>query len=336
MLKPRHCYSSEDAFNNALFNNCADVHAYALSANKRTQVKFLINNEKTAVCNKENKFFIISDSGRSHLLNKENAEQLLEFISIIRDTRIETYQCLGFVYDTSPSKRMTHRSIRVSLGRITDKVIDNDNLPINQLKEDPTYANRVWDGYLDRFEAILKEFVSLCEGKSSDITYWFFNDRFLMVPLNNDHNGPFKHFSLRLQWVKDNKINNIALQCGDKTVLFYEVTYVEGSSTLNEVIEGFIDSLYRLVDKYDAARGGGVIGFIESVPVNLSEDRKHFMEYVGGRGVSSDGHDNTYYSMIVNVNSDAAPAWSKTYFYYEKQFLNDLIDGLRFLVNYEV
>lgn len=341
MLKARHCYANENAFNAAKFRELATVSAYALHPGLRTQVKFLIGNKETEETGGDNRFFIMDDKIRSKAFFRADAEALLKFIDIIRDDRIETYQCGDLVYDTKQTKnalsdnKYTRRYIRGTFSNFGFVLVNNENITPAAIKDDPTLPDVSWKQSLDRFEEILKAFIDACDGKKTEANPWFVQGRFLMLPLHNKHNGAFKPHSLRLNWVLTGRPNHIAFQAGEKTVLFYAINK-DDTSSLEEVIEGFIDSLYRLIDAFNSSPVSEDQMFIKAIPVKLSKDREAFMEYVGGRETGGENHEGNYRGMIVNVNSDAAPAWSKVHFNYNHDFVCDLVDGLRFLTSYEV
>lgn len=335
MLKSRNSYASENAYQAALFRELCTVRSYTLSPGLRVQVKFLIENEKTAETGHASRFFIISEKDRSKAYYREDAITLLKFISVIRNRDVDSYQSCGLVYEVIKRPKYISRVIKYTLSKDSGHVLTNEHIGLLEINDDPTYSETFWDQGLDRFKEILQTFIDVCDGKSTNTTEWFRQGRFLMLPLHNSHSGPFKVHSLRLNWTSNKKINNLAFQCRDKSILFYALNK-ENTSSLKEITEGFIDSLYRLIDTFKNHNPVHVDSFVHSVPVILSEDRKHFMEYVGGRGVSGEDGPNSYKTMIVNVNSDAAPAWSKTYFHYNHDFVCDLIDGIRFLTDYKV
>lgn len=327
MLKARHCYSNENAFHNALFREKATIHSFALNPGHRVQVKFLIANEETAVTGRESIFYILDDKYRSRAFTLRDAENLLNFIAVVRDRRVSTYQEAGMVYDTSVGGNYTRRYIRSNHQQGYESIISNDNIAPVDIKNDPEYADKHWEQSLNRFEDIIKEFINVCSGKVPVISSWFVQGRFLMFPLNNRFNGVFKTHCLRLNWTREKKLNHLAFQSGANTVLFYGLNK-DNTSSLTEVCEGFIDGMYRMVDAYKA-HNDDMDMFIGSTPVILSEDRKHFMEYVGARGVGGESFDGAFRSIIISINSDASPAWSKVHFHYNHEFLCDLVDGIR-------
>ncbi|AEV89726.1 hypothetical protein OBP_289 [Pseudomonas phage OBP] len=334
MLKARHCYATETAFHNALFREKATAHVFALNPAGRVQVKFLIGNEETAVTGRENVFFIIDSADRNRMFNLRDAKNILDLIAIIRDKRVSTYQGAGLVYDTSVGGKYIRRYLRTSHQQAHESIISNDGMVPLDLKNDPKFAEKHWEESLNRFEEIIREFINVCDGKKVSINKWFRQRRYMMLPLHNAFNGPFKVHSLRLNWTQDMRVNNIAFQVGEKTVLFYAL-HKENTSSLTDVTEGFIDAIYRILDEYKVFVDDDDM-FVSSTPVILSDDRKHFMEYVGGRGVGGDSYEGGFRTIILNVNSDASPAWSKIHFHYEPNFICDLVDGLRFCTDFEI
>lgn len=343
MLKPKHCYSDEATYNYHLFLHTATVRAYALNPHSMTQVKFILRNEKTRelICDKRDRFFFVNREGRSRFFYADDAKSILQFLEIIKHPDISDY--------VDPISRVKYRSleggnkgewITALIGNNDERIIDSGSVkPARRTLEGIKTRERAFVDMCVRLKEILEQFIEVTDHDftlENTLPYHFANERMTVLPLINKQNGWMTSSSLRLQVIKreDEELkNSICLNYKGKDILFYSRDKsIESSSSLSEVVEGFITGLKTLVDDYHNHNDDANF-FIKAIPVPLSEDRKYFMEYVAGRGVGGDGHDGPYRTMIVNVNSDAAPGSSKTHFHYHPEFMEDLYSGLRFLVN---
>lgn len=338
MLKPKHCYANEEVYNYNLFLHTATIRSYALNPQAMTQVRFILRNEKTREldCDKRDRFFFLNRDGKSKFFYVDDAKAILGFLDIIQHPDISDY--------TDPATRIKYRSlsdngskgefITAFISNRDERIIDNSSVMAMMV-----IRKQVFTEMCERLKAIMTEFIEVIDHDiplEGSLSSHFAIGRFTVLPLNNKQNGWMTRSSLRLQVIDRNQEelkNSICLNYQGKDVLFYSRdSHIEGSSSLSEVVEGFIAGFKNLVNEYHN-HYDDINYYIGAIPVTLSEDRKNFMEYVGGRGVGGDNHEGTYRTMIVNVNSDAAPVSSKVNFHYHPEFMDDLYNGLRFLVN---
>lgn len=334
MLKSKESYPNNEVYEYNRFMELATVRSYALSPSKRTQVKFLLNNKDVEELNQKPRFLIITPEGRSRAFYYNGAKLLLGFINTVRTMESGTLELAGGVVAFTVRNDSAY-VITAVIGGKDERIIEANNLSKIGLQANPNHRRDEFNKSLDRFEAVIQAFIDIVDGKENDTAPHFEQGRWLMYPLHNAHVSVNGNNYLRLNWTAAGKANNILFSNKGKDCLFYSLSK-EDTSSLSEISEGFIDGIYQLVDEFDKSPHCELDSFRKAYPVVLGDDRKEFMEYVGGRGISSTNHEGEYRVLIVNVNSDAAPGYSKTMFHYDKQFVNDLIDGLRFLYNYEI
>lgn len=343
MLKPKHCYANEEVYKYNLFLHKARIHSFALNPYSMTQVKFVMNSKETidSDCEQENFFVFCNRDGKTRTMNRKDAESIIKFVDIINDPRIEDYadKLSRLNYHTVKGKASTREFISVMIAGNPANIIDTNVVSVLPNETGDAKRRQVFDDVLKRLKRIMRQFIDLDDAGTYDaltIPYTFGTGIFTFVPLNNKYSGWTANGGLRLQkvlvdgeWVN----NHICFNYKGRDLLFYNrVRNVPGSSSLTEVVEGFITGLKTLVSEYEEYQGD-VNYYVGSVRIDLSEDRKHFMEYVGGRGVGGDNYQGPFNTMIINVNSDAAPAASKVWFHYDPEFMKDLYNGLRYLVN---
>lgn len=336
MLKSRECYGNEEAYHNALFRERATLHAFALSTVTRIQVKFLIGNDETAVTKRENIFFLQDERSRSRAYTRQEAENLINFFAIIRDKRVTTYQEHGFIYDVKEFKGNRICLIRGAYQNGSDVIITNNTYSDKAIAEDPGIMERHWLQSLDRFESIIQAFIDACDGKPVGIDPYLIQRNAISIPLTNKYVGPYRSYGLRLNWIPDGRVNSLSIQAGTNSMILYAFNK-EGSSTLKEIVDGYIDAMYRVIDDFNTLRSDWD-SFTTSIPVVLSSDRSVFMEYVAGRGtyMKTPSGAPEHRGMFITFNSDATIAASKTFFHYDRDFICDLVDGIRFLTDYKV
>lgn len=334
MLKSKDSYANNEVYEYNRFMELATVRSYVLSPSKRTQVKFLLNNKDVEELNQKPRFLIITPEGRSRTFYYDGAKLLLGFINTVRTMKSGTLELAGGAV-TFMVKNETAYVITAVVGGNDERIIEVNNLSKVDSQVNPNHRRDELNKSLDRFEAIVQAFIDMVDGKENDTVPYFEQGRWLMYPLHNTHTSINGNNYLRLNWSDTGKVNKIRFSNKGKDCLFYSPSK-ENTSSLSEISEGFIDGIYRLVDEFDKVPYSELDSFRKALPVILSDDRKEFMEYVGGRGISATNYEGEHRVLIINVNSDAAPYYSKTMFHYDKQFVNDLIDGLRFLYNYEI
>lgn len=343
MLKPKHCYANEEVYNYNVFLHKARIHAFALNPYNMTQVKFVMKSKETIElgCDQKNFFVFANRDGKTRTMYREDAESILKFIDLIKDPRIEDYsdKISRLHYHSVGENKSAREFISVMIAGNAANIVDTSIVSVQANEAGDVKRKQVFDDVVKRLKLIMRQFIDLDDAGTYDaltISYSFGTGIFTYYPLVNKHAGWTANGGLRLQkvlvdgeWVN----NHICFNYKSKDLLFYtRARQTSDSSSLSEVVEGFIAGLKILVDAYyhyydDVNR------FVKAVPVSLSEDRKDFMEYVSGRGVGADNHDGPYRTMLVNINSDAAPGSSKTMFHYHPEFVKDLYNGLRFLVS---
>lgn len=336
MLKPRHCYANEQVYNYNLFLDRATAIPFALDPSLMTQVKFILNNEETEELKLRSRFIIQNQTERTNYLYVDDAKELLAFIDLIRDPRITTLNSPKekFRYSTGPSLDRPAKfcNLHAKIGDRFERIIGISEVSNKDYQENRNIRNEHFINVLDRFESILRLFIGVVEeNKAPVLDRHFQQGRFCMIPLNNKWNGPHKSHFLRLNWTQKKEPNNIMFSVDNKAMLFYGF-HSENSWRTEEVVSAFIEELENLTNDYLSFNEENAM-FMKARKVYAGADRADLMEYVSGRGVGSAAGART---MIININSDAAPIWSKVAFRYEKDFMTDLYAGLRFLTNYEI
>lgn len=336
MLKARKYYATQEAYNYNLFLDRGTAIPFALDPFLITQVKFILNNDETKELNFKSRFIIMTETERTDYLYVKDAKELLNFIDLIRDPRITNMDSPNnkFRYVTGPSSTLPvkFKKLYAKIGDRFEKIIGTQEVSSIDYRENRNIRNEYFSNKLDRFEAILRLFIEVVEdGKKPVLEQHFQQGRYCLLPLNNKWSGPNKAHSLLLNWTPEKVLNNIMLSVSGKAVRFYGF-HNNNSWKLSEVVGAFIDELDNLVTDYhnfDEERSM----FLKARQVYAGDDRRGIMDYVSGRGVGSETGART---MIININSDAAPLCSKVAFYYEKDFITDLYEGLHFLSYYEI
>lgn len=343
MLKPKHCYANEEVYNYNLFLQTATVHAFALNPYNMTQVKFVMNNKETIAnnCVQKNFFVFVNRIGKTRPMERADAKSILKFIDIIGDSRIEDYtdKISRLKYHTVKGDKSIKEFLSVVIAGVEENIIKSSAFSLLTEEKGDKIRKQEFNKILVRLKLIMQQFIDLDNAgihEAPTIPYHFESGRFVVYPLVNKESSWTATGSLRLMKIAvagEVVTGHICFNYKGKDLLFYSrEKSIKSSSTLNEIVEGFISGLKNLVAEYNSF-SGDINYFISSVPITLSEDRKHFMEYVGARGVANGDQEGAHQSMIVNVNSDAAPASSKVWFHYHPEFMQDLYNGLRYLVN---
>lgn len=338
MLKPRCTYPSKETYDYAFFKENATVHTFALNPALHIQIKFLLNNEKVDHLKLRNRFIICNEDGSSRMMFKKDAEEILELLEVIKNPLVKQYQTKTeqIRFNDNSTNEIKKPFISALIKGEDVKICSWFTGSIKDREQDPELAGKEFGVLTTRLEEILKGFLSHCEGKPIAIESYFAYGRYMFLPLSNKGTDVTVPHYLRLNLTEEGKVNNICLGVKGRNILFYQLNK-DYTSSLKEICEGFIDGIYRIIDDFDNTTREDIHDFIISYPVHLSDDRKHFMEYVSARGmVVTDGENGQKASMLIQMNSDAAPASSKTMLRYDYQFICDLIDGLRFMNDYEI
>lgn len=338
MLKARSAYASQETFDYCFFKENATVQTFALNPALRIQIKFLFNNEKTAHTQIRNRFVICNEDSSSRMMFKKDAEEILDLLEVIKNPLVKQYQTKNeqIRFDDIGNGSLEKPSLTVLMKGEDVRICSWNTGSISDRENNPEMVGKEFGALVDRLTEILKAFLDHNEGKPITIENHFAYGRYMFLPLSNKGTDVTAPHYLRLNWTGENRVNNICLSAKGRNILFYSLNK-ENTSTLPEICEGFIDALYRVVDDFNKVTEADIDTFISTYSVQLSEDRKHFMEYVGARGMTvPNGDEPLKKSMLIQMNSDAAPASSKTMLRYDAQFVNDLIDGLRFCYEYKI
>jgi hypothetical protein len=341
MLKPKHCYAREETFNRQQFLYEATVLCYAIDIPRQIQVRFILNNDKTRTFGTQydNGLVFMDTEKRSVVFTRSEVENMITGIEIIRNKGVSGYNDT-LQYSTGLTGRgEIQRQLHIKLGGVLTLIADStphpNNVSLNkeknqQLKDDAFYK------VIDRLDTVLKQFIKFDNGESwsGELDFHVSTDNAVMVPLYNKYMGYATPSFLRLSYVTINgeKVkNHIAFCYKGRTVLFYKLNKPDTSS-LRKIIDGFIEAMRDAMSAYEKHPGDNG-EFISSIPVELSEDRKHFMEYVGVRGLNVELADPASKPMIMMINSDAGPGSSKVVFHTDRSFLNSVEKGLHFLTS---